>query len=96
MRMNEVAQQDWDTFLKYLFPPQLGLAAASQHLPRQLRAEIQRDRKDRPQETDEQRRARIAAVVDEWNQCFFELRLHRLYALAAIRLQRRLPQALVA
>ncbi|KAJ5099034.1 hypothetical protein N7532_006035 [Penicillium argentinense] len=74
MRMNEIAQQDWDTFLKYLFPPQLGLAAASQHLPRQLRAEIQRDRKDRPQETDEQRRARIAAVVDEWNQCFFELR----------------------
>lgn len=73
-RMNEVLQQDWDTFLRYLFPPQLGLAAASQHLPRQLRAEIQRDRKDRPQETDEQRRARIAAVVDEWNQCFFEVR----------------------
>lgn len=73
-RLNEVLQQDWDTFLRYLFPPQLGLAAASQHLPRQLRAEIQRDRKDRPQETDEQRRARIAAVVDEWNQCFFEVR----------------------
>lgn len=73
-RMNEVVQQDWDTFLRYLFPPQLGLAAASQYLPRQLRAEIRRDRKDRPQETDEQRRARIAAVVDEWNQCFFELR----------------------
>ena len=73
-RTQEVAQQDWDTFLRYLFPPQLGLAAASQHLPRQLRAEIQRDRKDRPQETDEERRARITAVVDEWNECFFELR----------------------
>ncbi|KAJ5946663.1 hypothetical protein N7454_003502 [Penicillium verhagenii] len=73
-RRNEIPQQDWDTFLRYLFPPQLGLAAASQHLPRQLRAEIQRDRKDRPQETDEQRQARIAAVVDEWNQCFFEPR----------------------
>ncbi|KAJ5637661.1 hypothetical protein N7490_007540 [Penicillium lividum] len=71
---NEILQQDWDTFLRYLFPPQLGLAAASQHLPRQLRAEIQRDRKDRPQETDEQRRARIMAVVDEWNECFFEPR----------------------
>ncbi|CAG8886008.1 unnamed protein product [Penicillium egyptiacum] len=73
-RLNEITQQDWDTFLKYLFPPQLGLAASSQHLPRQLRAEIRRDRKDRPQETDEQRKARIAAVVAEWNECFFGLR----------------------
>ncbi|KAJ5212582.1 uncharacterized protein N7498_004228 [Penicillium cinerascens] len=61
---DEIIQQDWDTFLRYLFPAQLGLAAASQHLSRQLRAEIQRDRKDRPQETDEQRRARITAVPD--------------------------------
>ncbi|KAF3384986.1 hypothetical protein F1880_002162 [Penicillium rolfsii] len=76
--VGDVTQQDWDTFLRYLFPPQLGLAAASQHLPRQLRAEIQRDRKDRPQETDEQRQARIAAVVDEWNQCFFEPRAARI------------------
>ncbi|CAG7982972.1 unnamed protein product [Penicillium nalgiovense] len=73
-RFNEITQQDWDTFLKYLFPPQLGLAASSQHLPRQLRAEIRRDRKDRPQETDEQRKARIAAVAAEWNECFFGLR----------------------
>ncbi|KAJ6190293.1 hypothetical protein N7519_000314 [Penicillium mononematosum] len=73
-RFNEITQQDWDTFLKYLFPPQLGLAASSQHLPRQLRAEIRRDRKDRPQETDEQRKARVAAVVAEWNECFFGLR----------------------
>ncbi|KAJ5587817.1 uncharacterized protein N7459_003582 [Penicillium hispanicum] len=77
-RVEEIAQQDWDTFLRYLFPPHLGLAAASQHLPRQLRAEIQRDRKDRPQESDEERRARIAAVIDEWNQCFFELRAARI------------------
>lgn len=76
--VDDVAQQDWDTFLRYLFPPQLGLAAASRHLPRQLRAEIQRDRKDRPQETDEQRQARITAVVDEWNQCFFEPRAARI------------------
>ncbi|KAJ5951240.1 uncharacterized protein N7479_009653 [Penicillium vulpinum] len=74
LRLNEITQQDWDTFLKYLFPPQLGLAASSQHLPRQLRAEIRRDRKDRPQETDEQRKARIAAVVAEWNECFFRYR----------------------
>lgn len=73
-RRDEIAQQDWDTFLRYLFPAQLGLAASSQYLPRQLRAEIQRDRKDRPQETDEQRHARISTVVDEWNQCFFEPR----------------------
>ncbi|KAJ5494572.1 hypothetical protein N7463_010659 [Penicillium fimorum] len=73
-RLDEITQQDWDTFLKYLFPPQLGLAASSQHLPRQLRAEIRRDRKDRPQETDEQRKARIAAVVSEWNECFFGYR----------------------
>lgn len=73
-RADDISQQDWDAFLRYLFPAQLGLAASSQHLPRQLRAEIQRDRKDRPQETDEQRRARIAAVVSEWNECFFEPR----------------------
>ncbi|KAJ5794306.1 hypothetical protein N7457_000905 [Penicillium paradoxum] len=77
-RLNEITQQDWDIFLKYLFPPQLGLAASSQHLPRQLRAEIRRDRKDRPQETDEQRKARIAAVVAEWNECFFGFRSTRI------------------
>lgn len=77
-QFGEIIQQDWDNFLRYLFPTHLGLAAASQHLPRQLRAEIQRDRKDRPQETDEQRRARISAVVDEWNQCFFEPRATRI------------------
>lgn len=70
-RNNEITQQDWDTFLRYLFPPQLGLASTSGHLPRQLRAEIQRDRKDRPQETDEQREKRIRFVIAEWNQYFF-------------------------
>ncbi|KAJ5248793.1 hypothetical protein N7468_000244 [Penicillium chermesinum] len=77
-RLNDVTQQDWDTFLRYLFPPELGPAAASQDLPRQLRAEIQRDRKDRPQESDEQRYARIVAVIDEWNENFFEPRATRL------------------
>lgn len=77
-RTDEITQQDWDMFLRYLFPPHLGLASASGHLSRQLRAQIQRDRKDRPQETDEQRRLRITAVVTEWNQCFFEPRAARL------------------
>ncbi|OJJ49607.1 hypothetical protein ASPZODRAFT_980705 [Penicilliopsis zonata CBS 506.65] len=76
-RRDEIAQQDWDTFLKFLFPSHLGLASASDHLPRRLRAEIQRDRKDRPQETDDQRSARIAAVVEEWNLNFFEPRATR-------------------
>ncbi|OJJ38723.1 hypothetical protein ASPWEDRAFT_80095, partial [Aspergillus wentii DTO 134E9] len=77
-RREEIIQQDWDMFLRYLFPPHLGLAASSGHLPRQLRAQIQRDRKDRPQETDEQRKMRIAAVIEEWNQYFFEPRATRI------------------
>jgi len=77
-RNEEITQQDWDMFLRYLFPPHLGLASASGHLSRQLRAQIQRDRKDRPQETDEQRKSRITAVVTEWNQCFFEPRAARI------------------
>ncbi|KAL2011711.1 hypothetical protein VTN00DRAFT_4429 [Thermoascus crustaceus] len=67
----EITQQDWDTFLNFLFPPHLGPAASSAHLPRRVRAEVARDRKDRPQETDEEREARIAAVIAEWNQGFF-------------------------
>lgn len=77
-RTGEITQHDWDAFLKFLFPPHLGFAASSEHLPRHLRAQIQRDRKDRPQETDEQRQVRIAEVVSEWNQCFFEPRATRL------------------
>lgn len=77
-RNGEITQQDWDMFLRYLFPPHLGLASTSGHLSRQLRAQIQRDRKDRPQETDEQRKLRVTAVVTEWNQCFFEPRAARL------------------
>ncbi|KKK21872.1 hypothetical protein AOCH_004540 [Aspergillus ochraceoroseus] len=73
-RMENISQQDWDMFLRHLFPPHLGLASSSAELPRQVRAEIQRDRKDRPQETDEERERRIAAVMAEWNQCFFEPR----------------------
>lgn len=76
-RTDEITQQDWDTFLKYLFPPHLGLASSSGHLPRQLRAEIQRDRKDRPQETDDQRKIRIEYVISEWNRYFFEPRATR-------------------
>ncbi|KAE8164656.1 hypothetical protein BDV40DRAFT_106444 [Aspergillus tamarii] len=73
-RTEHIIQQDWDMFLRYLFPPHLGLASSSDQLPRQVRAQIQRDRKDRPQETDEQRRKRISAVITEWNQYFFEPR----------------------
>lgn len=76
-RADQITQQDWDMFLNYLFPPHLGLASASGSLPRQLRAEIQRDRKDRPQETDERRKMRIQFVIAEWNQYFFEPRAAR-------------------
>ncbi|KAL2872147.1 uncharacterized protein BJX67DRAFT_101179 [Aspergillus lucknowensis] len=77
-RMESVAQQDWDMFLRHLFPPHLGLASSSAELPRQVRAEIRRDRKDRPQETDEEREKRVATVMMEWNQCFFEPRAVRI------------------
>lgn len=77
-RMEHIAQQDWDMFLRHLFPPHLGLASSSAELPRQVRAEIRRDRKDRPQETDEERERRIATVMKEWNQYFFELRAVRI------------------
>ncbi|KAL4987604.1 hypothetical protein BDW68DRAFT_105741 [Aspergillus falconensis] len=77
-RMENIAQQDWDMFLRHLFPPHLGLASSSAELPRQVRAEIRRDRKDRPQETDEEREMRIATVMKEWNQYFFELRAVRI------------------
>ncbi|KAL1964271.1 hypothetical protein VTN77DRAFT_7091 [Rasamsonia byssochlamydoides] len=70
-RADEITQHDWDTFLTFLFPPHLAPAASSNRLPRRLRAEIERDRKDRPQETDEEREARIAAVLTEWNEGFF-------------------------
>ncbi|RAL00312.1 uncharacterized protein BO80DRAFT_383588 [Aspergillus ibericus CBS 121593] len=76
-RTQDITQQDWDVFLRHLFPPQLGLASTSNQLPRQLRAEIQRDRKDRPQETDDERKRRVAAVIMEWNQYFFEPRSAR-------------------
>ncbi|PYH46159.1 uncharacterized protein BP01DRAFT_355807 [Aspergillus saccharolyticus JOP 1030-1] len=76
-RTEDITQQDWDMFLRCLFPPHLGLASSSSELPRQLRAEIQRDRKDRPQESDADRKRRIAAVIMEWNQYFFEPRSAR-------------------
>ncbi|KAL4946274.1 hypothetical protein BDV06DRAFT_208916 [Aspergillus oleicola] len=77
-RMENIAQQDWDMFLRHLFPPLLGLASSSAELPRQVRAEIRRDRKDRPQETDDERERRIATVMKEWNQYFFEPRAVRI------------------
>ncbi|KAL2845815.1 hypothetical protein BJX68DRAFT_241732 [Aspergillus pseudodeflectus] len=77
-RLENIAQQDWDMFLRHLFPPHLGLASSSAELPRQVRAEIRRDRKDRPQETDEERERRIATVMMEWNQYFFEPRAVRI------------------
>lgn len=76
-RTEDITQQDWDMFLRCLFPPHLGLASSSSELPRQLRAEIQRDRKDRPQESDADRKRRISAVIMEWNQYFFEPRSAR-------------------
>ncbi|PGH30047.1 hypothetical protein GX50_07203 [[Emmonsia] crescens] len=70
-RSVEITQHDWDTFLNYLFPPHLAPAASQSHLPRKLRAEIQRDRKDCPQEGDVERQTRIEAVFAEWNKYFF-------------------------
>lgn len=73
-RASEINQHDWDTFLNFLFPPHLNPAASSNRLHRQIRAEIERDRKDRAQETDDQRSARIKEVITEWNQHFFAIR----------------------
>jgi hypothetical protein len=74
LRGSEINQHDWDTFLNFLFPSHLGPAASSNRLHRQTRAEIERDRKDRAQETDEQRSARINEVIAEWNEQFFSHR----------------------
>ncbi|PGH12335.1 hypothetical protein AJ80_06745 [Polytolypa hystricis UAMH7299] len=66
-----LTQLDWNTFLNYVFPPHLAPAATQMNLPRKLRAEIERDHKDCAQESDVERRTRIAAVVAEWNHEFF-------------------------
>jgi hypothetical protein len=71
IRADGISNHDWTTFLNYLFPAHLGLASRRTSLPAKLRAEIERDQKDRPQESDEERKSRIAAVVSEWNDCFF-------------------------
>ncbi|KAK2841640.1 hypothetical protein FQN49_006059, partial [Arthroderma sp. PD_2] len=73
-KREEITQHDWDMFLNYLLPPHLGPASNHPQLPQKLRAEIERDRKDRPQETDEERQARILAVITEWNVSFFRPR----------------------
>lgn len=73
-RAGEINQHDWDTFLNFLFPSHLNPAASSNRLHRQIRAEIERDRKDRAQETDDQRSARIKEVITEWNDHFFATR----------------------
>lgn len=73
-RAGEINQHDWDTFLNFLFPSHLNPAASSNRLHRQIRAEIERDRKDRAQETDDQRSARIKEVITEWNDHFFAAR----------------------
>ncbi|KAM5445189.1 hypothetical protein MaudCBS49596_007778 [Microsporum audouinii] len=70
-KAEDITQHDWDTFLNYLLPLHLGPASSHPHMPQKLRAEIERDRKDRPQETDEERQWRITAVVTEWNFNFF-------------------------
>ncbi|OJD19975.1 hypothetical protein AJ78_00169 [Emergomyces pasteurianus Ep9510] len=70
-RSAEITQHDWETFLNYIFPLHLGPAASQSHLPRKLRAEIQRDRKDCAQEGDDERQARVEAVFTEWNKYFF-------------------------
>ncbi|KAH8693278.1 hypothetical protein BGW36DRAFT_302291, partial [Talaromyces proteolyticus] len=73
-RAADINQHDWDTFLNFAFPAHLGPAASSTRLHRRVRAEIERDRKDRPQETDDERCARLDAVINEWNEYFFNPR----------------------
>ena len=70
-RSEEISKHDWKTFLNYLFPSRLGPASHRPDLPPKLRAELQRDQKDRAQESDEEGKSRIAAVVSEWNDFFF-------------------------
>lgn len=72
-RSEHIKKRDWEIFIKYLLPPHLGLAAShpDAELPDKLRREIALDRKDRPQETDGQRKRRITTVIDDWNRCFF-------------------------
>lgn len=70
-RAEEISKHDWRTFLNYLLPPHLGYASDQPNLPPKLRAELRRDQKDRPQESGEERKNRIAAVVGEWNDLFF-------------------------
>ncbi|EAS31626.3 uncharacterized protein CIMG_11899 [Coccidioides immitis RS] len=76
-RAAEASKHDWATFLNYLLPSHLGPASNHPDLPRKLRREIARDHKDRPQEANEERKARISAVVDEWNVHFFGPRAMR-------------------
>ncbi|KAI5284171.1 hypothetical protein KEM54_001544 [Ascosphaera aggregata] len=71
---SRISNSDWKAFLEQVFPSQLAPAAAQDQLPRHIRAQIIRDRKDCPQETDSDRRARIEAVVRDWNIFFFQPR----------------------
>ncbi|KZZ97263.1 hypothetical protein AAP_00906 [Ascosphaera apis ARSEF 7405] len=71
---NRISQSDWKTFIEHLFPPQFAPAAIQDQLPRHVRAQITRDRKDCPQEMDADRRARIEAVIRDWNIFFFQPR----------------------
>ncbi|KAI1980844.1 hypothetical protein LOZ51_003374 [Ophidiomyces ophidiicola] len=73
-RSEEVTDNDWRTFLNYLLPSHLGPASHHPGLPHKLRQEIERDHRDCSQESDDQRRARIATVVEEWNHHFFRPR----------------------
>ncbi|KAL1955988.1 hypothetical protein VTO42DRAFT_7888 [Malbranchea cinnamomea] len=70
-RSQEISKHDWRTFLNHLLPTHLGPASNLPNLPPKLRAELERDQKDRPQESEQERRSRIAAVVSEWNDFFF-------------------------
>ncbi|KAN0067588.1 hypothetical protein V8E54_014153 [Elaphomyces granulatus] len=73
-RADEVTQHDWNTFLNFMFPPHLAPTPPNNRLPRKMRTEVERDQKDDLQETEEDRVARLTAIVAEWNEGFFKPR----------------------
>ncbi|KAI5294129.1 hypothetical protein KEM52_004645 [Ascosphaera acerosa] len=75
---HHIPSSEWRQFLDALFPAHLAPAAAQDTLPRHLRAQIARDRKDCPQEDDADRLARLHAVVAHWNAAYFLPRARRI------------------
>lgn len=67
-RTDAVSQQDWKTFVNYVFPPD---QAPQAQIPRKVREDMERYVKPGTPQTVEQRRERMEAVIAEWNEGFF-------------------------